>query len=367
MLHRLWDAFVDNAIALFMPLVCSYFALCSNPFLNISAEDADGLEKAGNALLAPVQYICAGREAVRGEDGTYEFRQKYDYSEAVAAKTALSAIALPPSLILGSAVKGLSYLSSATRARHASLKEAMNSRQVRSNLSAYRAMGIEIGDLDKTEFHWPEGHARRPGDQRHLEVEKKALEEIAHLLNEAQIPWWVDCGTCLGTYRYGGVIPWDYDLDVAVLLPDFDNVFRVLQKLDRKKYIVQDWSSREQPKSYIKVYIRESATLIDVYHFAIDPQAREISYILSLETNVFFPEWWKIRERRFTAPIAIDAVFPLKKSAFDGIEVNLPQDPKRYLQRYYGENLAPAKIYDPVTGNYERDLSHPYWQRAYAH
>ncbi|HSX26679.1 MAG TPA: LicD family protein [Chlamydiales bacterium] len=364
MWERLWDIFVDQSIAAFMPLVCSYYVLVGNPFLNTAAQDATGLEKAGNILLVPFQYICAGREAIPKEDGTWEFIQRFDYSGPhVWPKTFFCAIALPPSLILGCAVKGASFLQEPKRKRHQSLQNGLTSRQIQLNVKTYEELGLFIS----AELSPSQGYTRRPGDERHLEIEKKALQEITHLLNEKKIPWWVDCGTCLGTYRYGGVIPWDSDLDIAVLLPDFENVRRALFDLDPKKYIVQDWSTRECPKSYIKVFIRESGTLIDIYHFAIDLQKKEIQYILSLDTNAFFPEWWKIRERRFTVPVAFETVFPLKKALFDGIEVFIPNNPKKYLQRYYGENLDPAKIYDPLTDNYEKDLSHPYWQRAYVH
>jgi len=86
-----------------------------------------------------------------------------------------------------------------------------------------------------------------------------------------------------------------------------------------------------------------------------------------MENNIFFFEWWKIRERRFKKPVAISHVFPLKKASFDGVEVFVPHDTVSFLQRYYGENLDPAKILNPKTNRFEKDLSHPYWQSAYVH
>ena len=150
-------------------------------------------------------------------------------------------------------------------------------------------------------------------------------------------------------------------------MPDFDNVKRVLSQLDPAEYTVQDWSSREHPKSYMKVYLKKSRTFVDIYHFKILPETKELKYVLALENAFFLPEWWKIRERRFVVPVAFDTVFPLKKVVFDGIVINVPNKIESYLQRYYGENLAPAKIFDPQTNKYEKDLSHPYWLRTYAH
>jgi phosphorylcholine metabolism protein LicD len=176
----------------------------------------------------------------------------------------------------------------------------------------------------------------------------------------------VDCGTCLGAYRYGGGIPWDHDIDIAVLQPDFENVKNALNKgLDPKKYQVQDWSSRDKPNTYLKVYVKETRALIDIYHCAIDEKKGLIYTIVSNENCIFLPKSWKIRERRCAAAVPISFIFPLKQGYFEDIVVPLPNKPKEYLQSKYGENISPARIYNEKTGQYEKDLSHPYWQLQY--
>lgn len=366
MLDRMWDLFVDGLIVVFMPLVCSYYVVSGSVFLNVSNQNPTKLERIGNILLYPIQYLLAGKEAVQKTDGSWEFTQKFNYSDRFYwIKAGASVITLPPSIVLGSLFKGLSLLSKEGAAHYFSLVEARNSTKTTSYIDLYRKMGIKIEP--STEKFTPLGCQRRPGDENYLGIEKEALADIAKVLNKGGIPWWIDCGTCLGAYRYGGAIPWDGDIDIAVLLPDFQNVRCALNQLDPAKYMVQDWSSRDYPDSFIKVFIRKSGTMVDIYHFAIEEEKRELSYIFSLETHTFFPEWWKIRERRFKEPVSFETVFPLKKGDFDGIEVFIPHNTKKYLQRYYGENLDPAKIYNPQTGLYEKDPAHPYWQRAYVH
>lgn len=365
MFERLWDFVVDSMMTCFMPVVCSYYAISASIFINTSTKEATQLEWLSNQILSPVQYILAGKEAQMQSDGSWKFVQRFDYNTQFWVKTASSIAALPPSIVLGVIIKALSFLDPRVRARYHSMIASQGSTRIHSNLGLYEQIGLEIRKGSETLL--PLGCQRRSGDENALKAEKIALADIAAVLNVAGILWWIDCGTCLGAYRYGGAIPWDSDVDIAVLLPDFENVQHALNQLDSKKYIVQDWSSREHPNSYLKVFIRESDTLIDVYHFAIDEAKKELCYVLSLENNIFFPEWWKIRERRFKVPAPFDAVFPLKKAKFDGIEVFVPNDTKKYLQRCYGENLDPVKIYNPQTNLYEKDLSHPYWQRAYAH
>ena len=364
MLDKFWDFLVESAFVFFVPLVCSYLSLTSNLFLNTACEEANGLEKLGNELLIPCHYLFAGQVAKKDAEGEWIFTNRFDYLDGkFNSKALFSTIAAIPSFLVGVPVKALSLLSEKSRAHHQEMLTSRLSTNVHSNADLYRSYGIYL----EGEKEWlkSEGYKRRPGDENTMHIEKKALAEIGAILNDADIPWWVDCGTCLGALRYGGVIPWDEDIDIAIFRNDFENACHALNRLDPQKYIVQDWSSREFPKSYLKIYIRESGTLIDVYNFDIHPEEREIQYVLALEHNMFLPEWWKIREKRFMKPASFEDVFPLKKALFDDVEVNVPNNTQKYLQRYYGENLAPAKIYDPSTKKYEKDLSHPYWQRAF--
>lgn len=365
MLERMWDFLVDNLASCFMPLLCSYFALTSNVFINTSARDAEGLEWLGNTLLTPVQYVLAGQEAIPREDGTWKFVQKFDYSGAFWFKTASSVTALPPSLILGTLVKGLSLFNQNTKQRYNSMIASRASTEIKSNEAMYRAMGLVVGKA--TEKITAQGHKRKKGDENNLAPDKGALAAIGKALNDAKIVWWVDCGTCLGAYRYGGVIPWDEDIDIAILQPDSENVRRALNNLDQHKYLVQNWSARDEPNSWYKIFIRETGSTLDIYHFQVLPERKQIALIFSYDNHFFFPEWWKIRERRFKVPVAFNIVFPLKKADFDGVEVFVPNNTEKYLERYYGKNLDPAKVYNPKTGLYEKDLTHPYWQKAYVH
>jgi hypothetical protein len=110
------------------------------------------------------------------------------------------------------------------------------------------------------------------------------------------------------------------------------------------------------------VYVHESGGLIDLYNFAIDEENKQVHTLLSNEHNIFMPTDWRERELRYTKPMPFTYVFPLKKAYFEGIEVPVPGQTEKYLQVFYGENLAPASLYNPTSGKYEKDLSHPYWQ-----
>jgi hypothetical protein len=351
-----------------MPAVTFYHLLFSNLFLNTAAEDAKGLERAGDIFLSPYRYLFAGKVAfLTDAEYKYDFRQNYTYNEQLLITTGGAMISLPFSLTIGGVLKGCALLFEDVRERHRTLQKALYASYVISNREYYRSLGIDLDESKISEKLCSKGYLRRPEDKRHLSEEKKAFFEILRLLKEKQIPFWADCGTCLGAYRYAGTIPWDNDFDVAILEPDFCNMKRALNGLDPSLYIVEDWSNRLFPNTYVRVYIRSTRQYIDVYTYAIDAKVKSIRYICSNEHNMFMLEGWKINERRYTVPTPFDVVFPLRLADFDGIEIPVPNQTEKYLQMRYGENLSPAKIFNVETGFYEKDLSHPYWQRAYAH
>jgi hypothetical protein len=348
-----------------MPLVTCYHLITSNVFLNTAATDAEGLEQLGNTALIPFQYLFAGYNAHPSQPNHYEIKQHFDYHEHLLLKTGGSLIALPLSVFTGSILKGIAYLSPEVRKRHCQIAQSLTTPYIQSNENYYRSIGLQSHHNLPPEKISPRHFTRGPEDESHLKWEKEALREIAQILKENQITFWADCGTCLGIYRHGGAIPWDLDLDIGILSPDFTNVKHALSALDPEKYLVQDWSNRLHPETLLKVYVCKTREYIDIYHFGIDPQTQTISFILSNADSIFMPTSWKVREKRFTIPTPFETVFPLKVGDFDGIELPVPNQIERYLQMRYGDNLAPAKIYNEITHAYEKDLTHPYWQTAY--
>lgn len=364
---HLYPGFFKWVLLIGLPVVNLYHIMCGNVFLNTAATDATDLEKIGNQLLVPWQYLLVGKEATPTNDKTipYHLTHRFDYNDQWALKTVASYVLLPNSLLLGSTVKGFSYLWQGPREHHSKISYSKECTHCFSNNALFREKGIAINeDFQSAIPIKHQGHKRRESDLQHLHDDKETLKDIVALLEAANIPHWIDCGSCLGAYRYGGAIPWDNDIDIGILAPDSDNVKRVLNGLDKEKYVVFDWSSRDRPKTYLKVYRKGSDVLVDLYHYSIDEEKQTLSYILSNENNIFMSEEWKKRELHYTKPVPFATIFPLKRGEFDGISVLVPNNVEGYLKIRYGENLDPVMIYNEKTNQYERDESHPYWKSA---
>lgn len=359
---------IEKAIDLFcyggMPVVMAYHLIMGNIFLNTAAEDAAGLEKLGNLALAPMQYLLAGQKAVLTDDG-YKFEQRFDYEESLVIKSAVSILSCPVSFSMGTLLKGLAYLSHETQSRHEKIRRSRESISIKPNTEYYRSIGLAVEE--EAAFIDPPQFKRRPQDENQLTLELSLFKEIVQILNSQHIPYWIDCGSLIGLYRYGGTIPWDNDIDISALEPDFDNIVHALNSLDKSKYIVEDWSGRCRPKTYLRVYVKENRGYIDIYFISIDPVRKKLTYIFSNDNSFFATEAWNLYERRFTIPTDFEIIFPLKKGLFEGLEVFAPNNTVKYLQERYGENLAPARLYNEKTGEYEKDLTHPYWVLFYRH
>ena len=358
-------AFYKFILLIGLPIVHLYHLLCGNIFLNTAAEDAKGLEWVGNVILTPYQYFFVGQKAVPTNDPDipYYLTHKFDYDGTWKLKTIGSLFLLPQSIALGILFKGAAYFSKDTCERYEAIKKSIYLPLVKKKIDNYGKVEILLNNKNgNREVAKTANFLRREGDENNLFQDKQVLKEVIEIFEREGIPYWVDCGTCLGAYRYQGVIPWDNDIDIAILQPDFDNVKRALRSLDSNKYVVLDWSSRDKPKSFLKVYFKGTDVLIDIYNYRVDVQNNSLEYILSNEDNIFMSEEWRHRERKYKTPVSLDLIFPLKKAFFDGIEVAVPNKIEEYLKVRYGENLDPIMIYDKESNSYKKDMNHPYWK-----
>ena len=69
-----------------------------------------------------------------------------------------------------------------------------------------------------------------------LQLVKKVLE----ICEKYNLRVWAEGGTLLGTIREKGYIPWDDDIDLAMLRPDYDKFQEVAPKELPKSYFIQN-------------------------------------------------------------------------------------------------------------------------------
>lgn len=152
---------------------------------------------------------------------------------------------------------------------------------------------------------------------------------VSDELNKAGVQWWMVTGTLLGTLRHGGIIPWDDDMDVGVNEADLEKLRSV------------DWASMgyrlSEGKRLWKIQTDGPIRFpfVDVvpcklhdgkwrYCLPVDESTGDYTYDVDKEwPNDTYPDDW---------------IFPLKKVAWEHIEVWVPKEAERCVQHTYGDN-----------------------------
>lgn len=73
------------------------------------------------------------------------------------------------------------------------------------------------------------------GDQEIRQIQLRILDVTARFCEDNHIDYWLDYGTLLGAVRHRGYIPWDDDIDIGMLRPDYER-FRELFNSQSPKY-----------------------------------------------------------------------------------------------------------------------------------
>lgn len=161
------------------------------------------------------------------------------------------------------------------------------------------------------------------------------LEEMYRLgvaaLKQTGEPFWLDFGTLLGYYRSGGIIPHDIDIDVAMMENSYESLKSLRDKLPRGLVFYDTSSNHEGPK----IYFSYKGFDFDIFFYQ-DLGDNIRSYVEATYPN----------ERQ---PIPKSIVFPLKADHFLGVEIQVPNDTKAYLEKMYGY-LGTGGTRDTTTG-----------------
>lgn len=172
------------------------------------------------------------------------------------------------------------------------------------------------------------------------------IKTIKKILEEANVTWWMDCGSLIHLYR-DNYIEKD-DIDFGVLIEDFDKLLSVLEK-NRNLFEMIHVRNKE-------ISIRYLGVKFDFLMY--ESHGNEI-YLYAYKQNPYCSNKWNWEWR---AKFPIDVFLPIQKMTLLGEEFNVPNNIDKRLTLQYGNwkvpvnvpawtsdmNLALDKVYNPI-------------------
>src|SRR5690554_6444864 len=91
-------------------------------------------------------------------------------------------------------------------------------------------------------------------------IQLEILKEVDTICKNNNIKYHLFAGTLLGSVRHGGFIPWDDDIDIAMLRDDYEKFLIIAKKEISEKYHIQNINN-EPNLSFTFTKIRKKETL----------------------------------------------------------------------------------------------------------
>lgn len=114
--------------------------------------------------------------------------------------------------------------------------------------------------------------------QAHQNVMFQLLSEVDRICKKNNISYMLFAGTMLGAVRHQGFIPWDDDLDVIMLRPEYERFLKIAQsELEADSFFLQKEFSPHWPMFFSK--LRRNGTACIERYIPKDPEQHQGVYI----------------------------------------------------------------------------------------
>jgi lipopolysaccharide cholinephosphotransferase len=106
------------------------------------------------------------------------------------------------------------------------------------------------------------GYQSDPALQELWQVQLDLLKKFIDVCQEHNLHCWIDGGTLLGAVRHQGFIPWDDDVDVAMMREDYDRLLEIAPKAFQPPYFYQTaYSDTDYYRSHAQLRMDGTAAI----------------------------------------------------------------------------------------------------------
>ena len=104
---------------------------------------------------------------------------------------------------------------------------------------------------------------RQIGMDELKKIQLEILDAVSAFCTKHGITYWLDGGTLIGTVRHKGYIPWDDDIDLGMLRPDYDRFIKEFNAHNSRYRLV----CRENDPDFYQAFAKVMAAALLVAKF----------------------------------------------------------------------------------------------------
>ena len=208
------------------------------------------------------------------------------------------------------------------------------SREVHLSLDKNKIIKLYVNE-SKTQFY----------SQEKREKSEHFMLDIAKLLDKNYIRYYIDHGTLLGIVRDNCLIPWDKDIDFAVLIEDkakiIDLIDNYLASYVHPNCKKNKWNYKIA-KNNIIVENKKKSLFVEMQIFNnSDIEEDDVALDLMFRYTKKSMIYWAVCGKYLSVPLSL--CFPTKQIMYKGYQLNIPNDVNKYLENLYGDWKTPVK------------------------
>ena len=217
---------------------------------------------------------------------------------------------------------------------------------------------------DKHVIQYDENHYEYKVGGNEQKIFKKLLKILKlwnELAKDCGVEYWACSGTLLGAVRHSGFIPWDNDIDISIMLPDFKTVKRKLEE-----HPILTCCECEQG---LQVRYRDHEfPFMDI--FVCDYYDETTIKYCGFLSKHHEPTWF-IDDCFPNERIYKNELYPLKIIDFEDTTITIPNIQKNVLFRTYSEKCLTSCKIQKHTGVHEvcsikiMELRYKYFKKIY--
>ena len=244
---------------------------------------------------------------------------------------------------------------------------------------------------------------RAQGHLRDVQLQTlEILRFVVKICEENDLEYWLDYGSLIGSLRHEGFVPWDDEADICMPRPDYEKFLVLIrEKIDSVPNLkgklrasmgvgaLRNMTNTDFPSLACQIIFSTPLANVDVHpidFYEVTPENEEVllqdnskKFIISAKKELIkkvdegvyesFNEGSLIEGEKIgitfekteylgssidgtgRKPLHTKYIYPLKRATFEGYEFNIPNDPEKYLSKYYNGSIM--KI-PPVIDNHSR-------------